>query len=346
MIINAISATLFAVALTASITVHAQNAPAPSANTPTAATGSIRTLDTVVVTGSAPGPGLWHVYKNDDHEMWILGTLSPAPASIVWNSKLVVDLVADAQEVLWEPYYSVDVKSGLFTKLVLGYGMHKAERNPDGKSLKDVLSPALYARWAQQKARYLPGDRGVEGKRPLVAAEDLLKAAIQRTGLTNRRIVNGPILEAIKTHGVTSTAPKVDVKLSSATAKAALADVRRESLSDVACMEATLDAIEQDLPRMITNANAWAIGDLQRVSFTQLERQERLCSDALTDANFARKHGLPNIRESINARWMQEAEAALKRNRVTIAVAPLESILAPNGYVAQLRAQGYTVENP
>lgn len=346
MITNALSATLFALALSTAITVHAQSAPAPSANTPTAATGSIRTLDTVVVTGSAPGPGLWHVYKNDDHEMWILGTLTPAPASIVWNSKLVVDLVADAQEVLWEPYYSVDVKSGFFTKLVLGYGMLRAERNPDGKSLKDVLSPALYARWAHQKARYLPGDRGVEGKRPLVAAEDLLRAAIQRTGLTNVRIVNGPILEAIKMHGVTSTVPKVNVNLSSATAKAALADVRRESLSDVACLKATLDAIEQDLPRMITNANAWAVGDLRRVSFTQLERQERLCSDALTDANFARKHGLPNIRESIKTRWMQEAEAALKRNRVTIAIAPLESILAPNGYVAQLRAQGYTVENP
>lgn len=346
MIINAFSATLLALALTASITTHAQNAPAPSTNTPTATTNGIRTLDTIVVTGSAPGPGLWRVYKNDDHEMWILGTLSPAPASIIWNSNLVVDLVADAQEVLWEPYYTVDVKSGIFTKLVLGYGMYKAERNPDGKSLKDVLSPEIYARWAHLKSRYLPGDRGVENNRPLVAAEELLKAAIQRSGLTNRRIVNGPILEAIKTHGVTSTVPRINVNLSSATAKAALADLRLESLSDAACMEATLDAIEQDLPRMITNANAWAVGDLERVSFTQLERQERFCSDAMTNTNFARKHGLPNIRESIKTRWMKEAETALQRNHITVAIAPIESILAPDGYVAQLRAKGYTVENP
>ena len=43
---------------------------------------------------------------------------------------------------------------------------------------------------------------------------------------------------------------------------------------------------------------------------------------------------------------MQEAEAALKRNRTTVAVVPLENMLGPNGYAAKLRAKGYEVSNP
>src|SRR5687768_1077919 len=35
-------------------------------------------LDTVVVSGKQPGPGLWKV-SNDDHVMWVLGTISPLP---------------------------------------------------------------------------------------------------------------------------------------------------------------------------------------------------------------------------------------------------------------------------
>lgn len=283
---------------------------------------------------------------NDEHELWILGTLTPAPASIQWNSDDVVALVSNAQEVLWEPYYSVNVKSNFFQKLSLGYGMMKAEKNPDSKSLKDVLDSPLYARWVRVKARYMPSNRRIENKRPLVAADELLHAAIQQAGLSNRSVVNGPVLEAIRTHGVKSNAPRITVNLSNAAAKTALADVRSTSLNDVACLSATLDAIEQDFPHMITNANSWAKGDLDRINFTKLEHRNKLCADAITDADFARKHGLPNIQQSITSQWLQEAEAALRRNQVTLAIAPIENLLGPDGYIAQLRTKGYTVVNP
>ena len=43
-------------------------------------------LEAVVVTGVQPGPGLWKVSKGE-HVLWILGTLSPLPNQMQWDSR-------------------------------------------------------------------------------------------------------------------------------------------------------------------------------------------------------------------------------------------------------------------
>lgn len=306
----------------------------------------VATLDTIVVSGRVPGPRMWRVEDENGHVLWILGTLTPVPAEIEWDAGLIANRIAGAQELLWEPYYTVNVQAGFIRKLQLGYGILRAEGNPDGKRLEDVLPSDVYARWSRLKHEYLPGDWRIERKRPLVAASKLFQAAIRRNGLSDRKVVNAPIIEAARAHGVVSTAPKVQVEISGSDAYRVLGQARSEALDDVACMAATLDAIEQDLPRMITNANAWAIGDLRRISFASLQRREALCADAMTDTEFARNLDLPNIRNSIRGRWLHEAKAALLRNPVTVSVVPLQNIAGTHGYAAQLRAAGFAVRDP
>lgn len=324
----------------------AANQDRQSLATPSHQQEKVATLDTVVVNGKVPGPRMWRVENRNGHVLWILGTLTPVPAGIEWDPELIVARVASAHELLWEPYYSVNVKAGFIRKLKLGYGMLMAEGNPEGKRLKDLLPSDVYARWVRLKEIYMPGDRRIERKRPLVAASDLLQAAIRQNGLSDRKIVNAPILEAAMANGVKSTAPKVEVSISGADAATILAQARTEELNDVACMSATLDAIEQDLPRMISNANAWAKGELSKVSFASLQRREELCTYAITDTDFARAHGLPNMRDSIRERWLNEAKAALLRNPVTVSIVSLQNITGPSGYAAQLRALGYDVRDP
>lgn len=306
----------------------------------------VATLDTIVVSGRVSGPRMWRVEADNGHVLWILGTLTPVPAGIEWDIGLVANRIAGAQEILWEPYYTVNVQAGFIRKIQLGYGMLRAEGNPDGKHLEDVLPSDVYARWSHLKHEYLPGDRRIERKRPLVAASKLFQAAIRRNGLSDRKVVNAPILEVARVHDVVSTAPKVEIAISGSDANRILGQARLQALDDVACMSATLDAIEQDLPRMITNANAWANGELQKISFTSLQRRDALCADAMTDTEFARDLNLPNIRSSIRERWLHEAKAALSRNPVTVSVVPLQNISGTNGYAAQLRAAGFDVRDP
>lgn len=334
---KSISPSLLALALVFAPITYAQEVPVTlAAREPTL-------LDTVVVTGGQPGPGLWHVTKGDN-EMWILGSLWPLPSNITWNSAPVTELIASSQEVLWQPYFIIDAKAGFFAKLYLGYRMSQVEKNPDGKQLKDVLSPELYARWVQAKRLHLPNDRGVERKRPMLAADALFKAAIRQAGLGQSPIVFPPIRAVIQQHSIKSTAPHVSVTVTDP--KVALKEAQATVLNDSACMEATLDAIEQNLPGMVTNANAWAIGDLKRISFAQLQRRERACADAFSDAEFARKRGIPNIPASMKAAWLEAADVALAKNSMTFAVLPLEEITGPDGYAERLRAKGYGVENP
>ena len=129
-----------------------------------------KTLDAVVVTGTVSGPGMWQVYKDDEHDLWVFGIVKPLPAKSEWDSTTVKDTIRRSQEVLWYPGYAVDIQSNVFQQALLGYSYLRAKNNPGGKSLSEVLEPSLYARWALLKGRYMPHNAGVERKRPLIAA--------------------------------------------------------------------------------------------------------------------------------------------------------------------------------
>ncbi|GAB3727799.1 TraB/GumN family protein [Luteimonas pelagia] len=307
---------------------------------------AVQDLDTVVVSGKAPGPGLWRVANPEGHVLWVLGTLSPVPAAVEWDSSRIKSLVAHADEVLWEPYYQVEVDTGFFGQLRLGYGMWRAQQNPGRRTLAEVLPRPLHARWTAARQRLLPREGRLERARPIVAAQALMDAALESRGMTDAETLLAPILGTIRCEEVPMRAPQVRVELTAKVAKQAIDALRNTALDDIACLEATLDAIDHDLPRMITNANAWSTGQLDRVHFEALARRRARCTDAMTNAEFARAHGLPDIRASIAARWMEEARSALARNRTTLAIVALEDLIGPDGYAARLASLGYEVKSP
>jgi hypothetical protein len=303
-------------------------------------------LDAVVVSGRVTGPGLWQVYKDGEHDLWIMGTLSPLPSGIEWDASEVRGLVARSQEVVWAPVYSVNVQANWFQQALLGIKYLNAKKNPDGETLEEVLPPDLYVRWMRAKAKYLPHSSRVDRKRPIIAARELLEAAMERAHLSDKPIVYPALADTIEKFAVKSVLPRVEVDVTNATAKAALADVRRRRLNDEKCLAATLDAVETDIPQMVTNANAWANGEVSRLSFEALQRSGAACSDALVDPEFSARYGLPNIEDSGAARWISEVTAALDRNASTVAFVPMENLVGPNNYLEQLRARGYTVSSP
>src|SRR6185312_14696599 len=75
-------------------------------------------LAPVVVSGVVPGPGLWRVSKGD-HVLWVLGTLSPLPGHIQWESREVAQVLAQSKQVLLEPKIKLKADVGFFGKLFL-----------------------------------------------------------------------------------------------------------------------------------------------------------------------------------------------------------------------------------
>ena len=166
--------------------VLAWNVPAVAVE-PTAPAGTA-SLDTIVVTGEQPGPGLWKVSKGD-HAMWVLGTLSPLPKRFEWRTEEVARRISESQEVLLAPHVKMEPDTGFFGQLALLPSLIGIRDNPDGAKLADVLPADLYAQWSALKQRYIGRSGKVEKWRPIFAARELYVAAIGSAGLAEKPIV-------------------------------------------------------------------------------------------------------------------------------------------------------------
>lgn len=320
--------------------VHAAQSAEPGS---APATAPIRDLDTLVVHGVQPGPGLWKVSK-DDHVLWILGTVSPLPDRIQWQSGEVEAIIARSQQVLLSPSLSFNADVGFFGMLALAPAAWKAMRNEDGATLEDVLPPALHARWQAQKRRYLGRDGGVERKRPMIAANELYAAAIKSAGLGQKPVIWPVVEKAAKAAGIKPTSTTLKFEIDDP--KAAIREFRAGGFDDLACFERKLVSVERDLPRLVERANAWAVGDIEALRQLPLEDADGACLRAVADSGFARNRGYGDLRERGYRHWMTIAEDALRRNNETFAMLPVDSLLAADGYLARLQARGYEVETP
>ena len=303
----------------------------------------IRTEATVVVTGEQPGPGLWLVRKGG-HDLWILGTLNPLPAGMRWQSKQVEQVIANAQEVIRAPRVSFDVKVGFFRGLTLLPSMLGARKNPDGKTLQQVVSPESYARWKALKARYIGNDGGVEKWRPLFAAQELYKEAMKKSGLDNAKSEWPVIDKAIETHHPNVTVVKEEIVVKDP--KPLLKEFSKTTLDDIACFENTMTRIETDLDAMRARANAWATGDMAALQSLPPAYQWEACSSAITEAGIGKRLGFGDANQKVRAKWMVAAEAALEKNAVTFASLDMKDLAGPNGFLARFKAKGYTVLAP
>lgn len=317
-------------------------APAVAVSPPPSPT-NVADLPAVLVTGVQPGPGMWRVSRGD-HVLWILGTLSPLPRSMTWQSREVETVIASAQGILLPPAVKVKVDVSWLGKLFLLPSAYSARKNDDGKTLQQVLSAPLYARWLALKHTYIGDKRSIERWRPIFAAQELYKDAIKANGLSNSGGVKAAVDALAKQYGVAETSADYQVVIEHP--RAAIKAFKRAAPSDVMCMSRTLDAIEQDLPVIKARANAWATGDLEALRKLPASDRREACVEALTEAGFAHQLGIDDVPEKQQATWLAAARAALKTNAQTFAMLPMGELLKPAGYLAQLQAEGYTIEPP
>lgn len=303
----------------------------------------IPTLAPVTVSGVVPGPGLWKVSK-DGHVLWVLGTLSPLPGNIQWESREVAEVLAQSSQVLLLPKVKIKADIGFFGKLFLLPSAYGARKNPDGKTLDQVVDAPTYARWLVLKQKYLGEDRAIERWRPLFAAQELYKKALKANGLGKDGGVTGTVDAMAKRDGVAETPVTYPVEI--AHPRDALKAFKAAAPNDMECFSRTLDAIEHDLPAMTARANAWATGDLDELRRLPDSHRRDACVEALARAGFAQQLGIADVPARLEAAWLTAARQTLTANPTSFALLPMGELLSPAGYLAKLKAQGYAVEAP
>ncbi len=336
-----LTACVLSLTLAVPVGARAQDAPpAASANAPARA---IRDLDVVAVHGVQPGPGLWKVTKGD-HVLWILGTLSPLPRHMSWNTRHVEALIATSQEVVGGPEAEFKSNANVFANLAVLPSLIGIRNNPDNKPLREVVPAELYARWAPLKRKYIGGSDKVEKWRPIFAALELYDAAIDKAGLTQKLIAQKAVASAAHHASVKITTPKVAVTVDSP--RAAVKEFKAHAFEDIDCFRKTLDRIDTDLAAMTARANAWAEGDLDALRRLPYTDQMTVCQAAVSQGGLTQTHGLDGISARAHQAWIDAASSALERNKVSFATLPIARLLKPEPYLSALRAKGYTIEEP
>ncbi|MCZ8164183.1 TraB/GumN family protein [Silanimonas sp.] len=337
-----------AIALIASLAANAQTAPAESA--PASGTEAsaptepaLATMETVVVTGIQPGPGLWQIRKGEN-TLWVMATLSPLPKRMEWEPRELDALVARADRVLGSPGVGVDADIGFFGSLRLLPTALRARNNPDDKTLAEVLPPELYARWQAQKAIYMGRDRGVENRRPVFAAYELMDEALGDLDLKRENIVWNRVERIAKRNDRPIVGVSVRIKVEDP--RDALKEFERSAVDDVGCMESTLARLETDTANMVERANAWAVGDLQTLEELEFDSEIRACALALLGTDALKNRGFDDLPKRVVDEWVRVAEESLAGHATTVAVADYQVLTADDGLLAAMRAKGYTIIAP
>ena len=322
---------------------QAQTLPPPPAAPAPASTG-VTELAAVTVSGVQPGPGLWKVSKGD-HVLWILGTLSPLPQRMQWQSRDLEQVISQSQQVLLPPTIKPKIDTGFFGKLFLLPSAYSARKNDDGKTLQQVLPSPLYARWQVLKQKYIGNDSGIERWRPIFAAQQLYKKAIKANDLSSSSGgVQANVDALAKKYNVPETSTDYQVEIEHP--HDAIKTFKSSGLDDVGCFGSTLDSIEHDMPAMTARANAWATGDLEALRKLPDSNRHGACVTAIAGADFARKLGFADAPAQLEATWLAAARAALGSHAQSFAMLPMQELISPNGYVSKLKAAGYQVEAP
>lgn len=321
---------------------------------------TIDELDTVVVTGGDPIPRLWKVSKGD-HVLWLAGN-SWLRAGRVWRSDQVDAHVAESQVVIYPGHVDARPDVSIFKMVTLIPATLKAAKNPDGKTLKDVLPPEVYARWRVLKTTYVGRDDDIERWRPSIAIgmlESKVGKKMESSPYWPRPVAMGPplmsvVVKAAKKHKVkTRTMPTVERRVQMKNVREIIKSAHHIDLGDGLCFAQSLGYLEQ-LIEYVKQRTAAPAAEIAPPRRTNCEDAliKGLRSGEIPDPAGARKVfdelelQLKLGTEQLDAEWMAAAQAAIAKNKSTFAVVSMNQVVIPTGYLAKLKELGYTVEEP
>jgi uncharacterized protein YbaP (TraB family) len=288
-------------------------------------------LDEIVVTAERAGPGMWRVHRGAAN-VWILGSISPLPRDITWRSKQVETVLESTSQVLVQKPLEISIPRILWMLIA----DRKFLMVGGGKKLADVLPPDLHARFAAQRSKVGEDADKWERYRPIIAAAFLQQAAFHRVNLSMRLDLGAALRVLAKKHGVRIEEIKV----------AGVSDMLEAlktmpAATERTCVEASLSTLESGLPRLVDRAQAWAVGNVERIENLPELKEVDACRTALDDGR-----GALDVIGRIRSTWLDNIEKYLRADGTTIAVVNLDMLLERGGLLDQLRAKGYEIDVP
>lgn len=306
----------------------------------------LRTLDTVVVQATQPGPALWKI-RNGDHVLWILGTESILAADTAWKSRQAEQAIQSADEIIGAPGVVVGSELGFFSKLALMPALAHARDLPGGMSLAQAVPAASYARWLPLRTKYLKEPLRAEHWRPVFAALDAYSGAAWHAGLTGGGGVTRELQRLRDARpGTRPVITASDILVPLDRPRARLADYKAARPTDSTCFDNSMTRIEPEIELMLERAAAWAYGDIATLRALDLPVQYERCRREVLGATVGSVEKWDAYKQQSRMKWLENARTALGRSQVSFTTLPFDELVADDGLVSTLAARGYVVEPP
>jgi uncharacterized protein YbaP (TraB family) len=189
---------------------------------------------------------------------------------------------------------------------------------------------------ALQRSKVTDDKEKWERFRPIIAAAFLQQAAFHQVNLSMRLDLGAALRTLAKKHGVRIEEVKV------AGASDMLEGLKTmPAATERICVEASLSIVESGLPRLVERAEAWAVGDVERIKNLSDLKEVDACRTALDDGK-----GAFDVIGRIRQTWLDNMEKYLRSPGTTIAVVNSDMLLERDGLLDELRAKGYEIDEP
>jgi uncharacterized protein YbaP (TraB family) len=289
----------------------------------------LKAEDEIVVVGERPGPRLWRIDTPAGGEVYILGTQQALPKSFTWKTTQIDAVVARADRVL---IGSNTVSVGIGALIA----NRNAFRNPGGARVSDQLDAATRVRFHAARTAYGYDDGDLEGWRPYVAGLLLLDKAQARAVLSHNLDPQDVTLKKVRKR-------RIPVEMvTTIQVKPVIHALNAMPLgADAPCLAAELDAVDL-VPVMQRRALAWSKGDIDALRTLGDRDDGEACLAGLQAGGVSALR----LRETLISDWTTALTGAAARPGVTLAIAPMGLLLAADGVLARLRAQGMVIEGP
>ena len=279
-------------------------------------------VEELVVVARERGPAWWRV-KDADTTVYILGIPGgEIPAGLAWDRSLLERRMKGAHSLIVGTTLTARVRD---VPALLRARSRMKSKTP----MEETLPPELRTRFIAAREKLGKPAGRYAGWQPIVAAQFLVQDALaERRSTSVEQVVRGLARKNKVPLRSTSKYPLMPLL------NAALAGLTPQVQAD--CMEGALEDVEAGKRRVLNAAEGWAAGDVSAA--LRAPRSFDRCVLALAGgAQFWRN----TTRDNAN-----DIASALGKPGHAVAVVNLRRLLAEDGVVEQLEAQGLTVIGP
>jgi hypothetical protein len=121
--------------------------------------------------------------------------------------------------------------------------------------------------------------------------------------------------------------------------------VNMDMTPEIDCMEGMVTRMERDLPKLKSQANAWATGDIAGLRQVTTDELQARCIEAMMGAPKLAAL-IAEARRKFRLETLLAWEGSLQRDSNALAVISVDELFSKDGPLNELRRRGYQVIEP